>query len=651
MENSLEQEFEILIQQLKSRQYNGELKQPIQPGSVSEELTKLVKEFHLADKSLLRQKDELLFAYQTLEVGYQRYWELFQYAPDGYLVTDTEGIIQEANQTILSMLSETQKELTGKPITKLIPELQPRDFGLQLNWFSGSQIMEVRLYPRGRTPYFVSISIAPQYNLQNRADGLLWLIRDITAHKNIEEDLRKSHAELNLLLNKIPCILLITDQELKITSVSGTGLNTIHMRPEDIIGRNLVAILPPKYQDNLEMIQNALSGITQTIEFEWKDFTFQYIIEPLKDIKGESAGLIGVAFDITERIKAENLLRKSHLFNARLLQNSPNPISVVNADTSIAYVNPAFEKLTGFSARTMIGQKSPYPWWIKDRAKTLESRRLNFNRKKEKQENLYRKKNGDQFWVEATTVQIEGGDESYCYLETWVDITESRRLRENLEFYVRQVTWSQEEERKRIAQELHEEILQSLISLRLAVEIIIKPNEQGTTYELKDLEGLKDKTNGVIEEVRRFSYGLRPGVFDYLGLTAALETLTDELSKKGIKTSLTMAGKERPLFPDMEITIFRIVQEALSNIIKYSLATKVNVNLSYTGAKLKLVIEDNGQGFSLPCSLRELANQGKLGLIGMEERTRLYGGNFTIRTQPKKGTAIIVTLPVSVKSK
>ncbi len=272
------------------------------------------------------------------------------------------------------------------------------------------------------------------------------------------------------------------------------------------------------------------------------------------------------------------------------------------------------------------------------------------NKKNNKQEKLFRKNSGEQFWVEISTILIDNEDGIDYYLQTWVDISEAKRLRENLEFYIMQITRAQEEERKRIAQELHEETLQSLATLCMATEAIINSKETDPMRSMEDLKALRRKINGVIEEVRRFSYGLRPGVLDYLGLLASLETLTDELNEKGIKTQLTVTGQERPLPSDMEITLFRITQEALSNIKKYSMAGKVSISVNYLTDRVRLTITDNGQGFSLPERLSELANQGKLGIIGMEERTRLYGGSFAIHTRAKRGTRITVTLPVAVKS-
>ena len=137
---------------------------------------------------------ELNFAYQTLEIGYQRFWEFFNFAPDGYLVTDTQGIIQEVNQTFLSMLTITRTRVINKPISNFIPDLGHLDSGLQLNWFSGSQHLEVALQPEDCQPLYVSISIGPRNNASDKTIGLLWLIRDITERIKMEEALRKASA-------------------------------------------------------------------------------------------------------------------------------------------------------------------------------------------------------------------------------------------------------------------------------------------------------------------------------------------------------------------------------------------------------------------------------------------------------------------------
>jgi len=397
----------------------------------------------------------------------------------------------------------------------------------------------------------------------------------------------------------------------------------------------------------LEAHQKALRGTSQTLDFTWNGRTYQSTIAPLKDAANNITGAIGAAFDITERQKAEKILQQSERFNASLLLHSPNPILVFNVDSTISFVNPAFEELTGYSAGNIIGRKAPFPWWIdEDIEKATATFSLMLKKKHWKIEKQFRKKNGEKFWVEITSILVRNQNESDFLLQTWVDITEPKRLRENLEYYMMQITRMQEEERKRIAQELHEETLQSLAALCLATESIIKAGKNNPEEIKDDLNELKNRINRVIEELRHFSYGLRPGVLDYLGLMAGLETLTDDLTNSGIATSLVITGKEFPLTQDTEITIYRIVQEALSNIKKHSQAKQARVKVKYAGSKIQLTITDNGKGFRIPERLSDLANEGKLGIIGMEERARLFGGVFSIKSRRPKGTCIVISIPV-----
>jgi len=652
MKNNLETSLEHLRQDFQNQNYDGKvLKQIVKFQLSRQDLAKIAEISRDAFENLLTQKRELLFAYQTLEIGYRQYWEFFNFAPDGYLVTDIQGNIKEVNQTILSMLSVRREDLLGQNITFLLPDIQHQDTGLQITWFRGSQNMEV-LWPRvGQSPFFASINISPQCNDKKETIGLLWLIRDVTEWKQTEEALRKSTTELRLLLEQTPCILFTTDSNLKLISISGTGLNKFKIQPEDAQGSDLTKAFPPQYSLHLRNLEKALAGVPQIAEFEWNGVVFQYIVEARRDNHGTIVGIIGAAFDVTERKKAEKILQRSDQFNSSLLQSSPTPILVINPDTSISYVNPAFEELTGFTTQSTMGLKAPYPWSINSPDNSQKPSTNILKPGKKKKEMHFQKRNGDQFWVQVCSVFIKNNSDPGYYLQTWTDITEEKKLKENMEFYIMQITRVQEEERKRIAQELHEETIQDLAALCLATESII--NTQGNNQEnaVQDLKILRHSIDKVIDKVRKFSYGLRPGVLDYLGLTAALETLIEELQGKGISSNLTITGSERFLPPDIEITLFRIAQEALSNIKKYSLASKVDIGLKYTQSRIRLKITDNGQGFSLPDRLGELANQGKLGLIGMEERARLIGGSFYIQAQPQKGTTIIVSLPLSNKLK
>jgi PAS domain S-box-containing protein len=348
---------------------------------------------------------------------------------------------------------------------------------------------------------------------------------------------------------------------------------------------------------------------------------------------------------ITERKKLEEVLWESEKFSFSLLKNAPNPILVVNPDKTVKYVNSALEKLTGFSSTEIIGRKPPFPWWPEETLKLDISEFNEVLRSKEvrKLKKLFKKKSGERFWVEinSTTVSSYGGCE--YHLSSWVDITEERRLRENMEFYISEITRAQEEERRRIAREIHDESVQSLASLAHKIEALATKKGRLPEDIVQYVEGLCSETKGIMDGLRRFSHELRPGVLDQVGLGSALELLVEELSKdQYISTSLDISGSERRLKPEVELTLFRIAQEALSNMKRHSEAKKVAIKLLFTSRKVKLTVSDDGRGFQLPEVLGDLATEGKLGLVGMQERTRLLNGKFSIKSIVGKGTKVVV---------
>ena len=223
------------------------------------------------------------------------------------------------------------------------------------------------------------------------------------------------------------------------------------------------------------------------------------------------------------------------------------------------------------------------------------------------------------------------------------DITEQKRMQENLRFYLHQITRAQEEERKRIARAIHDESVQSLASLAHKIEAITTEKWRLPKDAIHYLEGLCAETKGIMDGLRRFSHGLRPGVLDQVGLGSALELLAEELgSEQNISTSLEISGPERRLEPEVELALFRIAQEALSNIRRHSEAKKAAIKLQFTSRKVKLTVSDDGRGFQLPEVLGDLATEGKLGILGMQERTSLFNGKFSVKSVVGKGTIVVV---------
>lgn len=216
-------------------------------------------------------------------------------------------------------------------------------------------------------------------------------------------------------------------------------------------------------------------------------------------------------------------------------------------------------------------------------------------------------------------------------------------MQENLRAYMRQATYAQEEERKRIARELHDETAQALALLSVSLKELAgqKWSSKEATARLGELQAL---TEEVLEGVRRFSRDLRPSMLDDLGLVAAVEWLTaDLIRRRGIDARLEITGAQRWLPPEVALTLFRIVQEALRNVEKHSEASQVLVSMAFEDGRLCLSVRDNGKGFEQPPSLNDLVACGKLGLVGMQERAQLLGGTLDLQAEVGKGTCVAAT--------
>jgi signal transduction histidine kinase len=252
------------------------------------------------------------------------------------------------------------------------------------------------------------------------------------------------------------------------------------------------------------------------------------------------------------------------------------------------------------------------------------------------------KKTGEKVLLEAVPSLVKKDEQIVGIYTVSRDITRQRQKQENMQNFLAKISSAQEKERKHIAHDLHDGVVQELASLSLDIESLIRDTTDLPQSTTKRLKQVQSKLNETTISLRRFSHRLRPDVLDRLGLAPALETLTKELCPEGVILYTEIAGTGRRLPPEIELALFRIAQETLRNVRKHALATEVLVKVKFSPHKVSLTIADNGRGFRIPKATDDFVNKGKLGLIGMQERTRSVGGTFTIKSQPGKGTEITV---------
>ena len=219
-------------------------------------------------------------------------------------------------------------------------------------------------------------------------------------------------------------------------------------------------------------------------------------------------------------------------------------------------------------------------------------------------------------------------------------------MQQNLRFYLKQITIAQEEERRRIAQELHDDTAQDLIALSRKVDGFMTLHPALPSTDEQYLEDMHQHINRTLSGVRRFSQDLRPSVLDDLGLIPAIDWLIPELANHyKLKFELKINGEPRRFPPEAELVLFRIIQESLRNVGKHAMASQVWVTVDFTPESTVFAIKDNGRGFHPPDRIGDLAVSGKLGLTGMQERAQLIGAKLLIKSVPGEGTTVTVELP------
>jgi signal transduction histidine kinase len=246
--------------------------------------------------------------------------------------------------------------------------------------------------------------------------------------------------------------------------------------------------------------------------------------------------------------------------------------------------------------------------------------------------------------LEASVESIKQGKEEYRVL-----LEESQITRGKLSQLTRQMLTAQEEERKQISRELHDEVVQTLVSINVELAALGNANSVGVLHMKKKISDTQQLVEKSVHAVHRFARGLRPAVLDDLGLIPAIDGYCKGLAaRKKLEIRLTAFAGIESLDGAGETVLFRVAQETLTNVARHAHATKVDINLRLIGEGIRMEISDNGQSFPVEKTL--LATNGKrLGLLGMRERIEMVGGSLMIESTPGRGTTVRAEIPFKLE--
>ncbi|HEY50125.1 MAG TPA: PAS domain S-box protein, partial [Dehalococcoidia bacterium] len=325
---------------------------------------------------------------------------------------------------------------------------------------------------------------------------------------------------------------------------------------------------------------------------------------------------IGIALDearcYQEQMSLTELLSVSEASYRELFQNASDAILVHDLKGNIIEANTACGRLFGCPVDELRGKK------VSDflrgdalnLARAIGRRLLEGEMMEQRYEQRIARSDGSEAIIELVTRLVTKDGEPTGFHNIGRDVTEERRMRDNLRFYLKEVLRAQEEERKRISRELHDDTSQSLLLLIRRLDAMAS-NPKLSEQVQEKVNDLRVLAVEILSGLRRYAQELRPAILDDMGLVAALEWMAENLNReKGAEVSVEVSGTKYELSPETNLVLFRIAQESLTNMKRHSRANSATVKLEYEDGKVRLTVTDNGRGFRLPPRLGDFAGRG-----------------------------------------
>lgn len=594
---------------------------------------------------------------KKIEDGLQLF---FSSSPDLLAIAKSNGYLKKVNPEFTNLLGYSETELLSRPFMELV---HPHDCALlqekvrQLSRWTGVRAFNVRLITKENKIKWITWT-----GTSLPEEGLMFGIgRDITAQIELEQAVAAEQHRFKKMFVEAPvsmCILKGRDHVFQSANeqyykLSGRDRRIIGMKVRDVYpeleGQRYFEWLDQVYRngETLSLQETPLLiDVDGSGRMQSKFITFMF--QPYRNEQGQVEGIFYFGVDVTEKKKAEEELEKLSL----IAQKTINAVIVTNANREIEWVNKAFVQLMEFTLEEVANKKVED---ILHGPETDPSIRNYIHRQIEKSqpfqcELIKYTKSGKPIWmdIEGQPIFDDNGNLTH-YFEIVTDITEQKKIiqeliksKEEVSHFARQLNVILEDERARIAREIHDEFGQQLTGLKMSLASL---NQfEADSLASVSITSMVNSVENSIRSLRNFSTELRPGILDTLGLISTLDWLTSEFQRKNnIKCRFIASAHNFDRGSEAAISLFRICQEALTNIAKHAGATAVIVKAITLDNGFYLEIKDNGCGISN----EKLSNPFSMGLLGMRERSRLLNADFKISSKENEGTTVKVKMPIT----
>jgi PAS domain S-box-containing protein len=581
-------------------------------------------------------------------------------------VTDTEDNILFVNDAFLKTYGYTRDELIGKPISIVRPRTtEPATDEVLSATLQGGWRGELVNRKKDGTEFPITLSTSVVRKEKGQLLGLVGIAADISERKREEEERIRSEKLLRESRDRLELALAGADLGMWDWTIP-TNRNIYDTRWARMLGYSLDELEPNYFtweelvhpEDRARVVgalKAHVEGKTPTYETEHrlrtKSGEWKWILDRGKvlewDDQGKPVRAAGTHMDITERKRAEEALRLSEKKYRNLVDNALAGVYQSTVGGDILFANDAFVRMLEYSSfEELASVKAPRLYRdARDRERFISL--LKEKRKVSAFESELLTKNGAVKMI-LTSATLDGDLISGMIR----DITEQKKAeialraaRSRLQRLSRRLLEIQENERRSLARELHDEIGQILTAAKIDLQVIRRgPLSDDLAARLDDNIEMLDRC---LHQVRNLSLDLRPSMLDDLGLVAALRwQLERQAQRVGFQARLIAEDLPERFDPDLETTCFRIAQEALTNISRHAEASNVEIELKICKPELLLTIRDDGVGFDVDRALADGTHGKSFGILGMQERVALLDGKLEINSEEKRGTIVTVRLPL-----
>jgi PAS domain S-box-containing protein len=487
-----------------------------------------------------------------------------------------------------------------------------------------------------------------EFHLSRVGDSYLVSFVDLTAHKLADDAVRESESKFRLVAETAPCAIWILQGE-KLVYVNRHAESLSGYSREELFSMNAWELVDPEFRTMGEQRYGArLRGEnpepryqfrirTKAGELRWLDFS-----GARTNFEGKPA-ILATAFDITAIKRAEQQLLERTIYLDALIANSPLGIVTKDEQNHVVFCNPAFERMFHYSQNELQGKDIDSIIAPHD---VEEASRITFAVQGGGVVHATaqrRKKDGALIDVELHGIRVYSGETFVGAFAIYQDISERRRSEEKLQALRNRLTRTQEEERSRIARDLHDDIGQRLALLSIDLEQMKLASQRDGSAFARELEALVRTAGEITSDVHNISRRLHPSQVELLGLAPALNNFCREFANRNsMRIQFTSACLTCKVPEEASLCLFRVAQEAIRNVHKHSGCREALVELDEISGSLRLRISDRGAGFD-PVSV---ATEG-LGLLSMEERLRSMGGELFVHSRPGGGTCIEACIPAT----